>query len=375
MDTHRAAIIGCGRIASTIEDELRDWPGLQALPYSHAGAYRAARGVELVAAAEPDEKKLAEFGQRWGVSELFSNADEMLESVRPDLVSICVPTRRHARYVEAACANGVRGLLLEKPVAETLVEADQMVGEVERSGVVVGVNHVRSYDPFFERAQKLVQEGFIGDVHAVFACWSEGWSFGGSHLFDVLRMFVGSQAARVDIASHRAMRDATQVATRCDLRVNGIRAFITAPRETKTPREVDIQGTAGRLRIGDYHLHLFKNQTYGEIAVPTEWPFFARMEMRSGMTTLVEEVIRAMDNGTPVRSGIVEGRQHLELAVALNESARLGAPVDLPLKGANTSFMENGDLLWVRAEPRERSSVCEVERRGRAHSGHRRNPS
>ena len=226
----------------------------------------------------------------------------------------------------------MRGLLLEKPVAETLVEADQMVGEVERSGVVVGVNHVRSYDPFFERAQKLVQEGFIGDVHAVFACWSEGWSFGGSHLFDVLRMFVGSQAARVycepsgdegrDPGGHALVTYA-----------NGIRAFITAPRETKTPREVDIQGTAGRLRIGDYHLHLFKNQTYGEIAVPTEWPFFARMEMRSGMTTLVEEVIRAMDNGTPVRSGIVEGRQHLELAVALNESARLGAPVDLPLKG------------------------------------------
>ena len=104
MDTHRAAIIGCGRIASTIEDELRDWPGLQALPYSHAGAYRAARGVELVAAAEPDEKKLAEFGQRWGVSELFSNADEMLESVRPDLVSICVPTRLH----RAVCGGGLR---------------------------------------------------------------------------------------------------------------------------------------------------------------------------------------------------------------------------------------------------------------------------
>ena len=137
MDNYRAAIIGCGRIASTIEDELRDWPGLQPLPYSHAGAYRAARGVDLVAAAEPDATKLKAFGERWGVSALFEDADEMLKSVKPDIVSICVPTRLHARYLEAACASEVQGIVLEKPVAITLEEAHRMRAEIDEAGVVV----------------------------------------------------------------------------------------------------------------------------------------------------------------------------------------------------------------------------------------------
>ena len=90
-------------------------------------------------------------------------------------------------------------------------------------------------------------------------------------------------------------------------------------------------GTEGRVRLGTFSLQLLRNDTTRGFAVPTEWPFFGRMELRSAMTILVEEVVRALQGGPPVRSGLAEGRQVLELAIALNESARRGVPVTLPI--------------------------------------------
>ena len=197
------------------------------------------------------------------------------------------------------------------------------------------VNHVRSYDPFFERAHKFVQDGFIGDVHAIFCCWSEGWSFGGSHLFDLLRMFSGSRPVRVysesagdegaDPGGHALGRTRTA----------------SGPSSQRHERRRHRERSTSRARrddsgLGDFHIQLLKNHSFGEISVPTEWPFFARMEMRSAMTTLVEEVVGAVGGGPAPRSGIDEGRQALELAVALNESTRLGKVMNLPLREAQT---------------------------------------
>lgn len=328
--TYRAAVIGCGRIASTIEDELRALPGLQPLPYSHAGAYRAADRVELVAAVDPDDGRRVEFGRRWGVAHLFSDIATMLTEIRPDIVSICTPTRLHADLLILAAQHGVSGIILEKPVSTTLEQADRMQAVAAATGTTVAINHTRSYDPFHVRAQELIEQGFIGRPETVFACWGEGWSFGGSHLFDLLRLFLGGHPTRVfcdgesggnsDPGGHAYLTYDT-----------GTRVFVSAPRVPSAPLEVDVVGTEGRLRIGTFSLQLLRNDRSLGFPVPTEWPFPARLEMRSAMTRLVEELIGAIEGGPPVRSGLAAGRQALEIAVALAESARLGAPVDLPV--------------------------------------------
>ena len=56
----KAAIIGCGRMAGTIDDEVRDYPGML-FPYGHAGAYLALPDMELAAAADPDAARLRAF--------------------------------------------------------------------------------------------------------------------------------------------------------------------------------------------------------------------------------------------------------------------------------------------------------------------------
>lgn len=328
---YRAAIIGCGRIASTIEDELRALPGLQPLPYSHAGAYRAAERVDLVAAADPDPGRRADLGRRWDVGELFADAVEMLDAIRPDIVSVCTPTRSHVELAIAAVRRGVRGVVLEKPVSVTLEEADRLNETAVRAGAVVAVNHTRTYDPLHERARELIRDGFIGTPDTVFVSWGEGWSFGGSHLFDLLRGFLDSDPVRVFCVGEG--RESGDPGGDAYLEYSaGTRVFVRAPREPVVPLEVDVVGTGGRLRIGTFSLQLLRNDTSTGVPVPVEWPFFGRLEMRSAMTVLVEETIRAMEGGPPVRSGVVEGRKALEIAIALNESARLGAPVALPVE-------------------------------------------
>ena len=63
--THRAALVGCGRMGSTIDDEHVGKPHYP-WPWAHAPAIIEARNIELVAAVDVDQRKLEDFQSRWG---------------------------------------------------------------------------------------------------------------------------------------------------------------------------------------------------------------------------------------------------------------------------------------------------------------------
>lgn len=327
--TYRAAIIGCGRIASSIQDEFESKPGIQIFPYSHAGAYRASDSVELVAAADPSLERRQAFGERWGVDALYESVDELLAAEQLDIVSICAPTRFHADTF-AAVAGSVRGVLLEKPVSTTLAEADRMVEQARANNVHVAVDHTRTFDSFHRKAKSVIDEGLIGEVKAIFALWGEGWSGGGSHLFDLIRYLIESRPDWV--FCHSDGSDEQDQGGSAYLHYeNHVRVFVEAPYAAVAPLEVDIVGTGGRIRIGTYRMQLFVNDSSRGYPVPTEWPFFGRMAMSSGLTTAINELAGAIGGGPPPASTLEDARAALEIAVALNESAARAAPVTLPI--------------------------------------------
>src|SRR3954447_13577204 len=131
----RAAIVGCGRMGGTIDDEVHHTPIV--LPYSHAATYAAVDGVALTALADTDGQRLAGFGERWGVPEAHRYLDyrELIERERPDLLSITTPATSHAALAVYAAEQGVRGIWCEKAMACSLAECDAMVTAVERHGV------------------------------------------------------------------------------------------------------------------------------------------------------------------------------------------------------------------------------------------------
>jgi predicted dehydrogenase len=325
---YRAGIIGCGRIASSIEDEFEGKPGIQIFPYSHAGAYRHSDKVTLVAAADPSPDRLHAFGERWGIGALYASAEEMLAREQLDIVSICAPTSEHARLFEVA-TRSVRGVLLEKPVSVTLAEADGMIEWAEERDVHVAVDHTRTFDSFYRQAKKTIDDGLIGEIRTIFALWAEGWSGGGSHLFDLIRFLTGSRPDWVfcDGDGSGLPDSGGSAYLHYD---NGMRVHVEAPHAGVAPLEIDLIGTSGRIRLGTFRMQLFVNDTSRGYSVPAEWPFFARTYLTSGLTTAVNELAAALEGGPAPASTLEHARDALEIAVALNESAARSAPVKLP---------------------------------------------
>jgi predicted dehydrogenase len=326
---YRAGIIGCGRIASTIQDEFESKPGIQIFPYGHAGSYGASDRAALVAAADPSLERRQAFGERWGIDALYENVEEMLASEQLDIVSICAPTRDHARIFEQVVGS-VRAVLLEKPISITLAEADRMVELARSKYVHVAVDHTRTFDSFYRQAKTVIDEGLIGEVKTIFALWGEGWSGGGSHLFDLIRYLTGSRPEWVFCHPDKS-GEADSGGSAYLHYENGMNVFVEAPYGGVAPLEVDIVGSGGRLRVGTYRFQLFVNDNSRGYPVPTEWPFFGRMYMSSGLTTAINELVEAIEGGPPPASTLEDARAALEIAVALNDSAARAAPVTLPI--------------------------------------------
>lgn len=346
MHRHRVGIIGAGRIAGSIQDEIEHGPFEFLLPYSHAGAYAAVPGMELVAVADVNAARLAEFAARWNVPATYADYRELLAKESLDIVSICTPTRSHAEVLLAVAERGVKGIYLEKPIAQSLREADRMIAAIERRGVTVVVNHLRTFDPYYRRVRWLIDQGVIGALQGVTVYWREGFSFGGSHLFDALRFLIGAEAAWV--YGHLDAGDGLFDPGGSGLIgfANGVEVYVNNRPGHPLASEFDIVGERGRIRLG--------NALFPELYVTDEQSPFGEMVRRvfpgsvvakSAMTVAVEELARAIERGEKTASDLTDGRKNLEIAVAFHLSDRANAPVQLPI----------ADLDYVIADPWGRS--------------------
>src|SRR5207244_825991 len=95
--------------------------------------------TEIVAVADVDAGRREAFGERWSVARRYADYREMLSRETLDIVSICVPTRAHAEVMIETAASDVRGVVIEKPIAQSLREADAMIAAADRAGLNVAV--------------------------------------------------------------------------------------------------------------------------------------------------------------------------------------------------------------------------------------------
>ena len=136
-------------------------------PTSYAEAMADRSDVELVAAADRDVSRLNTFTQRYGVEGVYTDAMAMLEEVKPDLVAVATNIRGRADLTVAAVENGAKGIVTEKPMVNTLEEADRMVGACAEAGVPLSCGAITTTHPSFATAKRLVQSGAIGEVESM----------------------------------------------------------------------------------------------------------------------------------------------------------------------------------------------------------------
>jgi predicted dehydrogenase len=154
--------------------------------------------VEVVAVSDPDEAGRQDAQRRSGAKRAYSDYREMLRKEKPDLVAIC-PRWMDQRAEMVTVAAGVGAhILLEKPFAHSLKEADAMVAAAERNKVKIQVGHIARTAPIALRLRNMILSGEIGVLQEIRARGKEDHRAGGedmmvlgTHTFDFMRMFAG----------------------------------------------------------------------------------------------------------------------------------------------------------------------------------------
>jgi predicted dehydrogenase len=148
----RVAVIGAGAFG---RNHLRVYRELEA---AHPGE------VELAALVEPDPARRSELASLYNIA-AFASFDETLASRPPfDAASICVPTIHHAAIAEQLLGAGI-DVLIEKPFAASLAEADRVLALAERKQRVVQIGHLERFNPAVTAAAERVTRPMFFEAH------------------------------------------------------------------------------------------------------------------------------------------------------------------------------------------------------------------
>ena len=127
--------------------------------------WKAFDNVQVVAVADENDKGRAAAAIRLGVKNAYADYREMLEKEKPQIVSVADRYPDSHKDMVIACANAGASVFLEKPMARTLAEADEMVKACETHHVKLAIAHQTRYSPRAERIKELIADGAaLGDV-------------------------------------------------------------------------------------------------------------------------------------------------------------------------------------------------------------------
>jgi predicted dehydrogenase len=348
MAHYRVALIGLGRIASTIDDEVQGYSSVL-LPYAHMACYQEIPDVEVVAGADPFDEQREAFHQRWGISRLYSDYRELLDQEKPDIVSVCTSAKPRPDIVVDCARAGVKGIFAEKPIAFRLDEADAMIAACQEHGAKLAINCTRHYDGIWNRARELIDAGEIGPVVQVTAYGRSGISHNGSHLLDLVRYLTGGETIWVTgemESDTKARGDGDLMGNGYLAFDNGARAFVRMLPTGGAEWQIEVVGERGGFRRRQDRLEVAYWQVQGGRRPETiirDFPNPQRFE--SMHLRALRDLVECVDTGREPRCRGEDGRAVLEIALALRESHRQdGRRIRLPLADRSLAIRSSETL-------------------------------
>jgi predicted dehydrogenase len=323
----RLGVIGCGLIA-----RRSHLPGFAKLPDAEITELTSAHIANARSAAD-------EFG---GLA--VSRWQDLVASDNVDAVVVCTPNALHAEMAIAAARAG-KHVLVEKPMAVAVEEADAMIEASRAAGVVLMVAHSLRFVPAFEAVRNIVADGVIGRVlsaRGVFMhagpdeswgatsdwFWRKDLAGGGSlidlgvHIIDLVRWILGGRVTEVTAMTSRLLKpteadDNASVLMRFE---DGVVATVQTGWTARPSgdRQIAVYGEAGTVSTRPSRTEPVVAQlTDGSRVVPSMPP----------AVDLCRHFVDCVRTGAePLTSGR-EGRDTLAVALAAYESARTGAVV------------------------------------------------
>jgi predicted dehydrogenase len=132
----------------------------------HLAGWKAIPEVDYVALCDRDEAKARACAERLGIPRVFTDAAEMLDTVRPGLFDIVTPPATHAALVAEAATREIPAIC-QKPLAPTYGEAIALVEIAERAGVPLIAHENFRWQPWYREAQRLIATGRLGELHSI----------------------------------------------------------------------------------------------------------------------------------------------------------------------------------------------------------------
>lgn len=300
----------------------------------HARVYSEIAGAKLAAVCDTDESRARSVAGPLG-AEFVSDYHELIGKV--DAVSVATPTASHSKIARELLAAGV-AVLVEKPIAGTLDETDQILHAAERSGAVLQVGHLERFNPAVMAAARILTQPRFFEAHRLSVFTPRSLDIDVVmdlmiHDIDVVLSFVNSEVAEVRAAGVPILTPRIDIANARIEFANGCVANLTASRVSAE--------RVRKLRFFQPRQYVSIDYAVQEAAMVSVKPraegrpeFESRLlpvEQAEPLRLEIESFLAAV-GGAPVKVTGRDGRRALGLAVDVTEkirehAARAGVPL------------------------------------------------
>jgi len=142
--------------------------GVGAFGEAHVATYRSLPEVEVVAISDPRQERLKEVGDKYRVAGRHLDFDELCKRSDIDLISVVTPESAHLAPVLAA-AQARKHVVLEKPIATSVEDGEQMIKAATEAGIFLMVGHILRFENKYATVKSWISEGRLGKVVSMHA--------------------------------------------------------------------------------------------------------------------------------------------------------------------------------------------------------------
>ena len=345
------ALIGCGRISP-----------------NHIAAAKA-NGLEFVGICDINKEMLQDKVSRFDLTEIHQYSDyrEMLEKEKPELVAIATESGKHAA-IALNCIKAGCHVIIEKPIALSLADADMIIKAAKEKGVKVCANHQNRFNKSVQKIREALDKGcfgkmFYGTAHIRWcrdenyyaqAGWRGTWEQDGGalmnqciHNIDLLRWMMGDDIEEVigmtDRLNHPYI-EAEDLGMALIKFRNGTYGIVEGTTDLY-PKNLEetlyLFGEKGTIKAGGQSVNRIEEWKFADMMDDSETVISEFREdppnvYGFGHIPLYADVIEAIQyDREPYVSGEA-GKRALELVLAIYQSAANGCAVKLPLGEIST---------------------------------------
>ena len=297
----------------------------------------------------------------------YINYKEMLEKEKPELVAIATESGKHAQ-IALDCLDAGANVIIEKPIALSLEDADKIIEKSKEKGLVVCANHQNRFNKSIQKIRQAVEKGqfgkmLYGTAHIRWnrgpdyysqAQWRGTWKQDGGvlmnqciHNIDLLRWMLGDEVEEVQAYTDNINHEYIQ-AEDLGLAIvkfkNGSYGIIEGTTNVY-PKNLEetlyLFGQKGTVKAGGKSVNIIEKWIFQDDKDDPEEVKKNNSEMPEnvygfGHTPLYKDVINAIQTHTKPLVDAEAGRRALELVLAIYKSSAEGKPVKLPLDKCST---------------------------------------